>query len=91
MLKTYLYIPEELDRKIKIAVNAQQKSKAEIIRNAIAKGLSVSQEQDKNDAQILLDLAKIAKKYKVSGPRDLSVNHDYYLWGGKKRNSRIKP
>ena len=33
----------------------------------------------------LLKMAKeaevLAKKYKIKGPRDLSVNHDKYTWG----------
>ena len=28
----------------------------------------------------LLDLGTEAKKYNLSGPRDLSINHDKYIW-----------
>ena len=91
MLKTYLYIPEQLEQKINLAVKLQKKSKAEVMRNALKKGLE--KEPQRNDAQVLLELAdearKILKDEKL--PRDLSVNHDYYLWGGKKKNPRIKP
>lgn len=39
MLKTYLYIPDELNRKIEKASRLNGKSKAEVIRTAIEEGL----------------------------------------------------
>jgi len=91
MLKTYLYIPEHLEEKITLTAKTQKKSKAEVIRQALEKGLV--DVRQRNGAQVLLELSrrtqKILKDEKL--PRDLSVNHDYYLWGGKKRNPRIKP
>jgi len=91
MLKTYLYIPDELDKQIIKAAKSQKKSKAEVIRKALEKGFESMETQKPGGAEVLLKLAEIAKKYNVKGPRDLSVNHDYYLWGGKKKNPRIKP
>lgn len=89
MLKTYLYIPEQLKEKIFRTAKAQKKSRAEIIRNALEKGLE--SEKEYSGAEALLELVKFAKKHKAKGPRDLSVNHDYYLWGMPKKNTRIKP
>lgn len=31
----------------------------------------------------LLALVELGKKYKISGPTDLSTNHDDYLYGDK--------
>lgn len=45
MLKTYLYIPEQLNRKIEQTSKLNGKSKAEVIRAAIEEGL----ESKKND------------------------------------------
>ncbi len=91
MLRTYLYIPEHLGKKITFKAKDEKKSKAEIMRQALEKGLEVVDQR--NGAQVLLELSRkaqeILKDEKL--PRDLSINHDYYLWGGKKRNSRIKP
>ena len=91
MLKTYLYIPEHLEEKIKHTAKAQRKSKAEVMRNALEKGLDEIKQY--GDTQSLLELSKkaqeILKDEKL--PRDLSVNHDYYLWGLPKKNPRIKP
>lgn len=90
MLRTYLYIPEHLQEKINHTAKDQNKSKAEVIRQAIQKGLEADEPKG-SGAEVLLKLAELAKKQQLRGPRDLSVNHDYYLWGGKKRNPRIKP
>lgn len=89
MLRTYLYIPEHLREKIESTAKNQNKSKAEVTRQAIQRGLE-EVEPSRSGAEVLLKLAELAKKHKVRGPRDLSINHDYYLWGGKKRNPKIK-
>ncbi|OGK23610.1 hypothetical protein A3D76_01370 [Candidatus Roizmanbacteria bacterium RIFCSPHIGHO2_02_FULL_37_9b] len=91
MLKTYLYIPEQLEEKIIYTAKTQKKSKAEILRTAIQEGLNVIEKQKTGGAEVLLKLAKMAKNSKLKGPRDGSINHDYYLWGLPKKNSRIKP
>ena len=83
MLKTYLYIPEQLDKKIKITAEAQNKSKAEIIRQALEKGITNVAQQGTISAQALLRIAEVGKKYKPRGPKDLSANLDDYLWGIK--------
>lgn len=85
MLRTYLYIPEDLEKKIKRTAKNQNKSKATVIRQALQEGLDIIEKHNKGGAEILLELAKLAKKNKIKGPKDLSVNHDYYLWGGKKK------
>lgn len=93
MLKTYLYIPDSLEEKIRHTSLAQKKSKAEIMRVALEDGLNNMNIRNTRGAQVLLELAKEAELLMAGEklPRDLSVNHDYYLWGGKKRDSRIKP
>jgi len=85
MLKTYLYIPDHLQIKINQTAKRQGKSKAEVMRQALQNGLEAVEAQ-KSGAEALLKIAEFAKKHKIKGPRDLSVNHDYYLWGGKKKS-----
>lgn len=89
MLKTYLYIPDHLEEQIKRTAKIERKSKAEVMRQALEKGLE--KQAPNSGAEVLLKIAELAKKYNVKGPRDLSINHDYYLWGGKKKNPHIKP
>lgn len=40
-------------------------------------------------AQVLLDLSEKAREILKDEklPKDLSINHDYYLWGGRKRKA----
>ena len=83
MLKTYLYIPEQLERKIKITAETQNKSKAEVIRQALEKGISAVTQQGTVSAQALLKIAEVGEKNKPQGPKDLSSNLDNYLWGIK--------
>ncbi|MBI2616721.1 hypothetical protein HYW55_01145 [Candidatus Gottesmanbacteria bacterium] len=91
MLKTYLYIPDHLERKITVTAKHLRKSKAEVIRQALEEGFNAIEKQKSGGAEVLLQLAEIGKKYKLKGPRDASINHDYYLWGLPKKNPRIKP
>lgn len=81
MLKTYLYVPEELEEKIKLTAKIQNKSKAEIIRQALKKGIVAVQQQNTASAQILLKLAEVGKQYNLQGPKDSSERIDELLWG----------
>lgn len=81
MLKTYLYVPEELDEKINLTARIQNKSKAEVIRQAIEKGITAIQSQGTASVQALLKIAQIGRQFNVKGPKDGSKNLDEYLWG----------
>lgn len=86
MLRTYLYIPDHLNKEIGKVAKEQKKSKAAVIREALEKGLEPT-ESKTNSAQALLDLAEMAKRIPTKGkvPKDFSINMDYYTWGGEKR------
>lgn len=87
MLRINIYIPEELNKRLELISISQQKAKAAIIREALEKGLQSAQSSD-HSAQALLEIARLAEQLPNdhNTPRDLSVNHDYYLWGGKKKD-----
>lgn len=91
MLKTYLYIPEHLNKKIDYTAKAQNRSKAEVIRQTLDVGFDALEKQKSGGAEVLLKLAEFAKKQKIKGPKDGSTNHDYYLWGLPKKNPNLKP
>lgn len=84
MLKSYVYIPDELNRKIELAVRVQKKSKAAIIREALMKGIASIQREKGASVEALLKLAKLAEKYTIKGPKDLSSNLNKYTWGGRR-------
>ena len=79
MLRTYIYVPDELDKKVIKIAKAIKISKAEAIRRAISSW--VDNVVNKNSgAESLLMLAELGKKMKLKGPKDLSTNMDKYLW-----------
>lgn len=80
MLKTYLYIPDDLNERISRAANAQKKSKAEVIRKALEKGIGKDEPGKNAGVELLFQLEQLGKKLKLKGPKDLSKNMDKYLW-----------
>lgn len=65
---------------INLAVRTQKKSKAEIIRMALEKGMAHLARQDVNSVQSLLDLVEIGKHAHFHGPKDSSTRIDELLW-----------
>lgn len=87
MQRISVYIPEDTRKRINLAAKAKRKVESEIIRDALEEGLEKIYPKSAS-AQALLDLAKMAEKIPTKGkvPKDASINHDYYLWGGDKRD-----
>lgn len=80
MLKTYLYIPEHLNRRINYTAKTQNKSKAEVIRQALENGIGTVERQGTASAEVLLKIAELGRKNNVRGPKDSSSRMDEYLW-----------
>lgn len=81
MLRTYLYIPDHLEKQINQAVQVQKKSKAEILRQALARGIASVRNQGTASAKVLLKLAELGKRSDFQGPKDSSERIDELLWG----------
>ena len=81
MLRTYLYIPDNLEKQINQVVQAQKKSKAEVLRQALEKGIAAVQQQGTASARTLLKLAELGKRSGFRGPKDSSKRIDELLWG----------
>ncbi|MBF8250045.1 MAG: 1 protein [Candidatus Levybacteria bacterium] len=77
MIRTQIYLPKELYQEVDWVAKKEKKAKAQIIREAIEKEMN---KKRGNAGDVLLKLAAMAKKYKWKGPKDLSVNHDKYLY-----------
>ena len=88
MLRVNIYIPEEIDTTVELLSRLLGKKKAEIVRMALSDGLKSMKPKKDNSAQRLLEMVELAKKIPENpdDPKDISLNHDYYLWGGTKRN-----
>lgn len=79
MIRTQVYLPEDLYYSIDQAARKEKKVKAAIIREALQRGLTQKRAK-KNAGQALLELAKLGEKLNFKAPKDLSVNHDKYLY-----------
>ncbi|MBI2189943.1 MAG: hypothetical protein HYY87_02720 [Candidatus Levybacteria bacterium] len=77
MIRTQVYLPKDLYQEIQIVATREKKPKAEVIRETLEKGITQKQG---NAGKALLKIAAMAKKYRWKGPKDLSANHDKYLY-----------
>jgi hypothetical protein len=69
---------------IRVRSLRERKPKASVLRDIVNKGLTASNERlHKTTGEALLELAAIGKKHGITGPTDLSTNHDDYLYGDK--------
>jgi len=82
MFRTNVYLTEQQEREIKLRAAIAKKPKAEVLREAIDKGLKAAPIQKSASAEIFIKLARIAEQFRTKGtaPRDLSVNLDKYTW-----------
>ena len=74
MIRTQIYIPEELHQETKFLAQKQGKTMAELLRSFITIG--VIEEKKKVKTPSLDRLIKLGVK---GGPKDLSKNFDKYL------------
>lgn len=75
MIRTQVYLPKDLYQDIRLLAKKEKKPAAQVIRQAIKRGLDKRPKQE-TLGNALLGLTKIAAK----GPRDLSTKHDKYLY-----------
>lgn len=80
MIRTQIYLPKDLYRHIDQVAKREKRAKAQVIRDTLEKGFKRRQKTQKNAGEVLLEIAAMAKKYKWKGPKDLSTNHDKYLY-----------
>lgn len=87
MKRIQFYLPEALTEQIDLIARMEKKSKAEVMRIALEAGIKVLQRKQTHSAKALLDMAMRARELLKDDklPRDLSINHDNYTWGGKRR------
>ncbi|MBI4066091.1 hypothetical protein HY411_00080 [Candidatus Gottesmanbacteria bacterium] len=85
MYRMHIHLPDELKSQIAVAAMVAGEHKAEVVRKALQQGLKAYHPSRSSAATNLLKLSDQARNIPGKGPRDLSVNHDYYAWGGRKR------
>lgn len=86
MYRLHLYLTDYLKKELAIQAKITGKTKAEIAREALEKGLKETKPPKSNSAKALLELAKLAEQLATEhkAPKDAVKNMDYYTWGGKK-------
>ncbi len=77
MLRTQIYLPEELNYELRLLVTKSQKTMAEVVRELLIEALHIRKK--KNAGETLLEIAEINAR----GPADLSTNLSSYLYGKK--------
>lgn len=77
MIRTQVYLPQELYQSIDLVARREKKPKAQVIREVLEAGVKTKQG---NAGKTLLQVAAMAKKYQWKGPKDLSQNIDKYLY-----------
>jgi len=76
MIRTQIYIPEEIHQATKFLAQKQGKTQAELLRNFITAGV-IEEKRKKRKQRSLSSLARLGIK---GGPKDLSKNIDKYLY-----------
>lgn len=85
MLRTQIYLPEELSQELKLVAKKEEKPTAELIRELLSRALR-QRKRKRNAGDTLLEIAKIGAK----GPSDLSTNLFDYLYGKKSDYAKKK-
>ena len=58
-----------------------RKPKETVLREVVETGLKSYQTTPTKGIKALLDIAKWAEEHNITGPEDLSTNHNKYAWG----------
>lgn len=82
MIRTQIYLPEDIHYQLIQLAKAKSTSMAEVTRNFIEKGLKTFKDVDTSGKTVMRKLLNMKIK---GGPRDLSTNLDHYLYGGPKK------
>jgi len=77
MIRTQIYLPKELYQEIDLVAKKENKPKAQVIREAVK---SVLEARKESIGEALGRLMEAGKKFRFHGPKDLSANHDKYLY-----------
>lgn len=82
MIRTQIYLDEDIHKDLNILAKQQKESMAKIVRDILKEGIQKKRRLDKSGKEVLKKLLAM----KISGgPSDLSENLDYYLYGDLKK------
>lgn len=78
--RTQMYFPEEMIQQVRQIADSEHSTIADIVRNAVGEFLKKKRAIDWDNDPLL----SIVGQAEGSGGHDGSVNHDAYLYGGKR-------
>ena len=78
--RTQMYFPEEMLQQVRQIADSEHTTIAAVVRNAVGEFLKKKKEIDWDNDPLL----SIVEQAEGSGRSDVSVNHDAYLYGGKR-------
>jgi len=77
MIRTQIYLPKQLYQEIDLVAKREKKPKAQVIRESLERALEKKAE---TIGEALGKLINAGKQFHLHGPKDLSTNHDKYLY-----------
>lgn len=80
MKRKQLYLPKDIDERLKDAALSRNVSEAFLVREALAQYLPENKSSASKKDDPIQGIIGICK----DGPRDGAKNHDYYLYGKEK-------
>ena len=95
--RTQLMLDRQLKQDLMFLSQVKNQSMSELVRKFVSEKVEEEKKKVKrakysNPIQTLLKMAKraeeIDKKYGYSGPTDGAINHDHYLYGAPKKQSK---
>lgn len=78
IIRTQIYLSKELYQEIDLVAKEEKKTKAQVIRESLERALEIRKRETIGEA--LGKLIEAGKKFHLHGPKDLSTNHDKYLY-----------
>lgn len=95
--RTQLMLDEQTKNDLLYLSMATNRSMSSLVREFVVEKVKIEKKKvakakrpQVNGVEILLKMAASAEKLGLSGPRDLSINHDHYLYGAPKKKIRSK-
>ncbi|MBI1863812.1 hypothetical protein HYS03_01235 [Candidatus Woesebacteria bacterium] len=81
MIRTQVYLTEDLYQTIRLKAKKEKRPTAQLIRHLLETGLKEKNKKTKTNAgDALLRIARLGEKLKIKGPKYLSTNIDKYLY-----------
>ena len=81
MIRTQVYLDDHQMPVIKVVAKSRKKSEAQVLREAVERGLIEMKKEEGGNAQALLGLAELGKRLKSRAEADFSAKIDDYLYG----------